>query len=82
MNQFIFETLNFLFCSLFGEEYLYHLLHFMISLESHELYMEYINYADTYHWEVYLEIIELEETGKYIYIIIFHNSSSSSPTPF
>ena len=66
LNQFIVETLNYIFRSLFCEEYLYPLLHFMVSLENREFYM---GYTDMYGGEVYSGIIKLEETGKYIYII-------------
>ena len=57
MNQFIFETLNYIFRALFGEDYLFPLLHFMISLENRELYMDYI-----YKWNFYLNL-----SGHYIF---------------
>ena len=70
MDQYIFQTFISVFTNLYGEEFLPPLLNSLVNLESPRLYVEFMQYANTYDWDIYYAILELEIRGKYIYFYI------------
>ena len=69
MDQYTFQTFISVFISLYGEEFLPPLLNSLVNLVSPRLYVEFMQYADTYEWDLYYAILELEIKGKYIFIL-------------